>query len=241
MSSCPTLGQPELQNALLVLGCTSILGCMAVFWGFARTARKPDPLDPSSIMLFLSVSDVMLAVVSVLDGSNAGCSSNALCIFKAVVSHYFGFASFLWTAALSHSSYVAVSQLFLPQTADHGKLMKRYHGMCWGVPAGTTVLMLLTSTLAPTGYACALQVTGTTATAAAAATTSLGSAGATLNATEFQIAVAVLVYFLPLLLVEFFNLYVFRFLANTLRNLPRSNEMMLRFTRYVCVVNVVGG
>ena len=235
--SCLALDQPELRYVLLVLGCTSILGCMAVFWGFARTERKPDPLkDPSSIMLFLTVSDVMLAVVSVLDGSNAGCSSNALCVFKAVVSHYFGFASFFWAAAMSHSSYVAVSQLFLPQTADHGKLMKTYHGLCWGIPAGTTVLMLLTSTVAPTGYWCALQVNGSS-TAAAAATTSLGGTGAAaLNATEFQLAVAVLVYFLPLLLVEFFNLYVFRFLANTLRNLPRSNEMMLRFTRYVRAV-----
>ena len=100
----------------------------------------------------------MLAGVAVLDGSNAACSSNQLCLFKAIVSQYFGFASFLWTASMSHSSYITVSQLFLPQTADHTKLMKIYHGICWGVPAFSSVLMLLTSTLAPTGYVCSLHV-----------------------------------------------------------------------------------
>jgi hypothetical protein len=46
----------------------------------------------------------------------------------------------------------------------------------------------------------------------------------------------IVVYFVPLLLVELFNLYVFRFLAKTLGNLPRSNELLIRFTRYLVVV-----
>ena len=147
-----------LRITLLALGISSVLACLLIVWGFIRMERKPDPLDPSCIMLFLSISDLMLAVVAVLDGSNAACFSNQLCLFKAIVSQYFGFASFLWTASMSHSSYITVSQLFLPQTADHTKLMKIYHGICWGVPACTAILMLLTSTLAPTGYVCSLYV-----------------------------------------------------------------------------------
>ena len=146
------------RYTLLALGIASVLACLLVVWGFIRMERKPDPLDPACIMLFLSISDLMLAVVAVLDGSNVACSSNQLCLFKAIISQYFGFASFLWTASMSHSSYITVSQLFLPQTADHSKLMKIYHGICWGVPACTAVVMLLTSTLAPTGYVCSLNV-----------------------------------------------------------------------------------
>lgn len=216
----------QLRYTLLSLASTSILGCLAVFWGFVRMERKPDPLDPSSILLFLSLSDIMLAIVAVLDGANVACTSNQLCLFKAIVSQFFGFSSFLWTAAMSHSSYVTVSQLFLPQTADHTKLMKVYHGICWGVPGFTAILMLLTSTVAPTGYLCSLHTS----------TFRLNTTGTRVTMDDVQLAMHIVVFFVPLLLVELFNLYVFRFLAKTLRNLPRSNELLIRFTRYLVVV-----
>lgn len=115
----------NLQYILLGIGLTSSIACTAILFGFVRMGHTPHIFDPTIIILFLAICDFMLAITSILDGLSIACSSNQLCWTKAVLNQFFGISSFLWTAAMSHSSYTAVSGLYRRQTLDSSTLMKR--------------------------------------------------------------------------------------------------------------------
>jgi len=48
--------------------------------------------------------------------------------------------------------------------------------------------------------------------------------------------IAILLYLLPLFLIECYNIYVFRFLAKTLRQIPSADSLLNRLTRYLAIV-----
>lgn len=212
----------KLNYILLTLGLTSCIACLAIILGFIRMVHIPHIFDPTIIILFLAICDFMLAMNSILDGLSIQCSSNQLCWTKAILNQFFGISSFLWTAAISHSSYTAVSGLYTRQTLDSSTLMKRYHICCWGLPFIIVIIMFGTSTSAEsTGYSC---ISG------------IESTRDRFIKKDAFIFINLLLYFLPLVIVQIFNVYVFRFLSKTLRYMPTVNDVQRKFTRYLLVV-----
>jgi Slime mold cyclic AMP receptor len=216
----------SLRYISVALGATSIFACCLIFLGYGRMERRPDAFDTSSCLLFLTICDFILAVMSVLDGADLSCFSRELCWFKACMSQFFCTSGFMWTAVMSHSSYVGVKQLFAAPIQDSQKVMIRYHILCWGLPLLVTSVMVWTSTPTSTGYPCDDSQVG----ALDREESAIFSASVLLMI--FQIGL----YVLPLLAAEGFNLFVFRFLINTLRRMPASSELLTRFSKYLAVV-----
>jgi Slime mold cyclic AMP receptor len=191
--------------------------------------RRPDLLDTSSCLLFLAVCDCVLAIIAVVDGAQVSCFSSELCWFKACMSQFFCISGFMWTAAMSHSSYTGVKQLFTAVTQDASKLMIRYHILCWGLPLMIVGVMFATSTPISTGYPCAPSPS-------AIAVPGQNYESPVLPTTAWLIIIQLALYVAPLVATEGFNLYVFRFLVNTLRRMPASNDLLTRFSKYLAVV-----
>jgi len=273
--SSPCLGtySPFQENILSYLqwslGSTSVLSCLSIFFGFLRMPNRPSFRDPSSMILWLTLSDLCLGVVTIAEGSSSpACSSTEAynwCIFKACLSEFFGLSTFLWSGAMSHSSYVQVSQIFntwgtfsSTRTTsissrewgsgtggaglgddDSGEearccqaifsncsirsisknQMLLYHIVCWGLPLTSTLFMLGTSSAGPSGSHLCWVATDKE-----------------YNDSILPLWIAILLYLLPLFLIECYNIYVFRFLAKTLRQIPSANSLLNRLTRYLAIV-----
>jgi len=103
--------------------------------------------------------------------------------------------------------------------------MKRYHILCWGLPLIIVIIMFGTSTTAEsTGYSCTSGVESTR------------DRYIKKDGGVAFIFVNLSLYLLPLVIVQIFNVYVFRFLSKTLRYMPTVNDLQQKFTRYLLVV-----
>ena len=252
---CSASFSSPYQEALLsclcwAWGLASVLACMSILWSWFRMANRPKLTDASSMIIFLTLSDLCLGLNAVIEGSTAGnpgsystdsraalgaCQVSGLCVFKACVAEFFGLSSFLWSAAMSHSSYKQVTQIFLSFTRSHlltqqqGKAndaldsntwtMLQYHMLCWGVPFFSTCVMLATRSAGPSGsHFCWVA-------------TDLQD-----NASFLPLSLATVLYLLPLLVVEAYHLVVFRFLAKTLGQIPASGMLLRKFTRVLAIL-----
>ena len=57
-----------------------------------------------------------------------------MCASKVMLLIYFSFSSFLWTAAMSHSSYVTVKNLFLTLTVQTTRRASMRRALCQQAP-----------------------------------------------------------------------------------------------------------
>ena len=228
-----------LDEANIALGVLSLLACSFVFVGYLRNRSRPKILDPGSMLIMLTFSDAMLAFGTLLEGlrpAHKACetdSSISLCILKASISQFFGLASFLWSAAMAHSSHSQISQLFqLQRHPEHGgdhQLDKQrykmllYHCYCWGLPFLSLLVLLATQSAGPaSSHLCWLMIDRDDS-----------------NDSELSLTAAVLVFVLPLLIVELYNMSVFRWLASTIRQLPSAagtSALLSRVHRLLAII-----
>jgi len=197
--------------------------------------------DQSSMIVFLAFSDFFLAISSVIEGTSylhnnnenkalEMCQNRHLCTITSSFSVFFGFSSFLWTAAMSHSSYTSVAGTGIRITSRTSFAllqcsMFRYHVLCWGLSLLPIILLILSSSSGPYSNTCWI-------------TTSEASSpyNSSVNASTLPLYSVLLIYILPLLLCEAYNIHVFRFLASTLKRIPNGNALLNRFTRYLSIV-----
>jgi hypothetical protein len=136
----------------IVATIASLSACAScsVVANYAMMAERPKLNDPSSMILFLTLSDLALSLVAMLsmrgiDKSVLEGSEYHMCETKVILLIYFTFSSFLWTAAMSHSSYLTVKNLFTAWGQRSGSstirddkalisYSTRYHVVCWGTP-----------------------------------------------------------------------------------------------------------
>ena len=238
MAECAEKYSSPYQEDLLSTICwgwggASCLACLSVLLGWLRMPAhtRPKLNDASSMILFLTASDLCLGLNTLLEGSTAAMCSPGLCIFKACVAQFFGLSSFLWSAAISHSSYKQVAQIFLTFSQVHVRstggsaeqssswTMMQYHALCWGLPFCSTVFMLATLSAGPSGsHFCWIATDRED------------------NASVLPLYLAIVLYLLPLALVEVYHLIVFRFLAKTLGQIPTSGILLKKFTRVLTIL-----
>jgi len=249
--SCSTTYQNTYQESILsslclAWGIASTLACVSILWSWFRVSSRPKLNDASSMIVFLAISDLCLGLNTVLEGSTRGsnyvdagdgsCRVVGLCVFKACVAEFFGLSSFLWSAAMSHSSYNQVAQIFLTFSSSHlltqhqqsragdaldsnTWTMLRYHMLCWGLPFLSTLFMLATQSAGPSGsHFCWIA-------------TDLDD-----NDSVLPLSAAIVLYLLPLVIVEIYHLVVFRFLAKTLGQIPTSGLLLRKFTRVLAIL-----
>ena len=96
--------------------------------------------------------------------------------------------------------------------------MFRYHILCWGLSLIPIISSTLLSASGPYSNTCWIITSNAT------------------NSSNLSLYSALLIYILPLLLCEAYNIHVFRFLANTLKRIPNGNALLNRFTRYLSIV-----
>lgn len=225
-------------------GITSVLACLSILWSWARMSNRPTLTEASSMIICLTLSDMFLGVLAILEGStysgnytteSGSCAVDAVCIFKALLAQFFGFSSFLWSACMCHSSYRQVSQIFLSfshahlvtqQQSSKEALLERgtwtmlqYHALCWGVPGLSTLLMLATSSAGPSGSHFCWVATDRAE-----------------NDSVLPLSAAIILFLLPLLIVELYHLAVFRFLARTISQIPSAGPLLRRFTRVLALL-----
>jgi hypothetical protein len=232
-----TSGTAALDTLNIVLGVLSCLACLVVFWGFFRNSNK-SLYDASSMIVMLALSDTCLAMISILEGcypAYKACDSQAnvsMCAIKACIGQFFGMSSFLWSAAMAHSSYGQISRLFtitpyLSQSAQ-GSLVNSsmffYHIICWGVPLVSLIVVITTRSAGPSSsHLCWVTVDRS------------GS-----NDSELPLYAGLLLFVLPLVLVECYLLWTFRWLARIIRQMPSESTQQLLQRVYTLLAVIVG-
>lgn len=212
----PQLERLILKSLLCCFGFISIIAILYVCVNFVIMKNRPKLLETQAMILYLSFSDFFLSLDFVLEGlwsilfHNKICHHN-LCWVMALLSQYFSLASFLWTACMSHTSYTTVRNIFsisLHNHQAHQNPMIRYNLICWGIPAVSVLI-----------------------TAAVSSPQECGQVSEKLWANA-------MFYLLPLIALEAYNIYVYRFLAKTLRLMPMAegDAVFNRFKRYMFIV-----
>jgi len=185
----------------------------------------------------LALSDLFLGMNSIIEGfypAYQACdsaSNMSMCVFKACVSQFFGLSSFLWAAAMAHSSYSQISRLFTAiQLTSQGSQQSQHHSMlfyhllCWGCPLLSLAVVLATSSAGPSSsHMCWITVDHS------------GD-----NASELPVGAAVLLFVLPLLAVEVYLASTFRWLANVIKLMPAESTQALLGRVYKLLAVIVG-
>jgi hypothetical protein len=89
--------------------------------------------------------------------------------------------------------------------------MLLYHCICWGIPLLSVIIMIASSSVGKAGYSCFIV-------------------SPPISSSFFWLGM--FFYILPLFVIEIYNIYVFQFLAKMLRQIPSSEHLLHRFTRY---------
>jgi hypothetical protein len=226
-----------LDTLNIVLGALSCLACLVVFWGFFRNSNK-SLYDASSMIVMLAFSDTCLAIISILEGcypAYRACDSEtniSICAIKACVGQFFGMSSFLWSAAMAHSSHGQISRLFtitpyVSQSAQ-GSLVNSsmfiYHILCWGIPLFSLIVVIATRSAGPSSsHLCWVTVDRS------------GN-----NDSELPLYAGLLLFVLPLVLVECYLIWTFRWLAKIIRQMPSESTQQLLQRVYTLLAVIVG-
>ena len=193
--------------------------------------------DSSSMIVMLALSDMCLGINSVIEGfypAYQACDSDSnmsMCVFKACVSQFFGLSSFLWAAAMAHSSVSQISRLFTAiQLTSQGSQQSQHHSMlfyhilCWGGPLLSLAVALGTSSAGPSSsHMCWITVDHS------------GD-----NDSELSAGAAVLLFVLPLVAVELYLFSTFRWLAKIIKLMPAESTQALLGRVYKLLAVIVG-
>jgi hypothetical protein len=90
---------PPISVALSSISAFSAFSVLATY---GCMTQRPKLSDPSSMIVFLTLSDLALSFIGCFL-SRTG-SGFTMCDIKVILLIYFSFSSTLWTAAMSHSS-----------------------------------------------------------------------------------------------------------------------------------------
>jgi len=101
------------------LGSISIICCYIAFPALRKLAF--------TLVLFMSIADVMAAVGDFLAPDGTRCST---CLAQAYLNSIFDLSSVLWTSCITHCLYRAIRH----RDAEVYKYQTRYHAFSWGVP-----------------------------------------------------------------------------------------------------------
>lgn len=216
-----------LTALVIAVSSISTFASCSVLASYALMSGRPSLSDPSAMIIFLTVSDFMLALAAIVSVKGVKSSvlngpENHMCTAKVILLVYFSFSSFLWTAAMSHSSYTSVRAMFSAR-GQHSMTSRVvdytlwYQLICWGIP----VLFCALFTNEEMG-----KVGGVN-----------GSVCWFAASTEIsQIAAAFTL--VPLGLIQMYNLHVLRYFSMTLRNFPASGELINSLKRALLIRTV---
>ena len=109
--------ESSVTGTIITISALSSCASLSVLASYACMKDRPKLSDPSSMIIFLTISDLALSFVAMIsmrgiDKAILDGSEYHMCESKVMLLIYFSFSSFLWTAAMSHSSYITVKNLF---------------------------------------------------------------------------------------------------------------------------------
>jgi len=228
----PMYQETTLNVLFIAFGALSMSACLYVIVGFLMLKNRPNFLSTSSMILYLALSDFFLSIDYVLDGvspifQESFCRKD-LCLIKATFSQFFSLTSFSWNASLSHSSYNIVKPLFRTWGGAPTRgvstvySMWFYHLFSWGISLLLTATTFLTAATEDERTCWVLNQ---------------------------QAWAKIVLYLIPLVLFEIYNIYVCVILVRALVNIPVTlgGDHLLRklnwylliivWTRALCLLN----
>jgi len=206
---------PAIPLASVVVSSVSAVACCAVLINYSCMAERPKLTDPSSMIVFLTFSDLVLALIGCfLSRTGQGFT---FCEIRTTFLIYFSFSSILWTSAMSHSSYVMVKSMLRSKRVSY--LSLRYQLLCWVSPVVTTVIFH--------EYFGFGHVGGVDNRVCWFTTSGFWS----------KIA-AVFGILAPPLVILLYNISILRYFDATINNFPASKDILIRLQRYAvsCLV-----
>ena len=180
--------------------------------------KRPKLNDLSALILFLALSDLFLSIDYVIEGLVKEESSVALhdayCYTKASVVQYFGLSSLLWTGVMSHACYMNLRDIFVnlgsrsySAVSPRVLMMRLYHSIAWGIPLLSIIIMLIIGGVGLAGDMCWMS--------------------------SDKQWLRIVLFFVPLIVVEGYNIYIFRYLLITCSKIPNGDVFILKFKRYL--------
>jgi phosphate/sulfate permease len=226
----------------LALGGVAVIACLTAIIELILHGKVGSLMNQSSMPLFLMICDLGIAIGTMSASQQHNqCDNHQLCRFASAITQFASLGSFLWTASISNITMQQVTQLFSIESqfrnqrvsSRSGSFIKvrrsqqsaqqsmlYYHCCCWGFPLLTVIILLATSSAGFYSHDCWLIVMPS-------------------QSSHMPLAVAVLLYLFPLIGLVLYNIRVFRFLAKTISQIPFSQSLLRRFTRYLSIVIAV--
>lgn len=209
-----------LRFLLLICGLFSLLLCLYVIIGWFCVKKRPKLSDLSALILFLALSDAFLSLDFVIEGlatSTDTSNHDVYCYMRASVVQYFSLSSLIWTGVMSHACYMNLRDIFVNlgarnySTSSPRVLMMRiYHSIAWGIPLVSIIVMFAAGGAGITGDICWIS--------------------------SDKQWLRVLIFFIPVILIEGYNVYIFRCLLITCSRIPNGDVFILKFKRYLAFV-----
>ncbi len=209
-------GALALDVINITFGSLSVLACLMVILGYIR--RRGSLHDTSSMIAMLALSDMFLGINTILEGAYPAyntCSSiknENICVLKACFGQYFGLSSFMWSGAMAHSSFRQINRslnvvqfnAFGTQQKPHPSMLM-YHIIAWGIPLLSLIVVLATKSAGPSSsHMCWITIDRSDN-----------------NDSVLPASVAIILFVLPLVLIEFYLVSTFAWLVRLIsRQIP---------------------
>ncbi|CAD7925234.1 unnamed protein product [Amoebophrya sp. A120] len=181
---------PLLRSVNLLVSALSMASCQVVIGGYLLLPHLRKFF--TRLILYLSIADMWLACASVI-GHFPNPSSTG-CLVQSTFFVFFSLASFLWSSAISHSLRLLLFRGKQTPSFKEMEVETKMHKVCWGVPFGVTLCVVLTHGYGPAGFWCWIQ-----------------------GRNSYGSALRFLLFYVPLWATSLYNVYVYLALTKRLR------------------------
>jgi len=200
----------SIPSITIAISSISAFFSILVLLNYYFMKERPRLNDPSSMIVFLTLSDLAIAIVGCFL-SRTG-SGFIYCDIRVTILLYFSYASILWTAAMSHSCFTMVQNLLRSKRVKN--LFYRYQIICWGVPLISSIINYYVFEFGHVGgvdrRVCWLIAPNSWAELA-----------------------AIFGVMTPLGVALLYNISILKYFAKTWRNFPASRDLLQRLQRYL--------
>jgi len=150
--------QRLLEILVVICGCLSLLGSLFIIITFISFKQLRAPA--LRLVLFLSITDFMSTVdyiTSIIPSYNtATCEMYPLCYIQSAFGQFAELSRIFWVSCIAFNLWLIAARGMSEAVAN--RLQKVYHGVSWGVPAVTVIIIFATGIYGPAGSWCWIAV-----------------------------------------------------------------------------------
>ena len=124
-----------------IVSSLSLFGSLILICSFLMTKLTNEKIGISRELIFyLSITDFLQSIFFL---SNYNLSDQNACKFLAMFGIFAAVSSFIWTVAISHFVWRAISS----PTFSTETYPKEYHFLSWGLPTFIIIILLISSSI----------------------------------------------------------------------------------------------